>query len=161
MIKLLPKRAIYIIVIVAMLFFVGFYAKAYAQINGGTTSAPVVTLKLWSDSSEQEQYAFLAGFVSMIELEKEWQGQKSILALEQSMVGSWAKGMDGMTLKTIRNSVNKYVAKNPNEMDKLVLEVLWRDLVQPKLRNAISPAEKETPNRVRDVMETQKQEKNL
>ena len=161
MIKALPKHMGYAIGILAFSVVIALSGNALAATDGKAGTAPAVTLKLWSESSEQEQYSFLAGFASMVELEKEWQGQNGMLPLSQSMIGSWAMGMDGMTIKSLRNAVNSYAANNPNEKDKLVLEVLWLDLVQPKIKATATATEKDTPKRVRKVMKTQKQEKNL
>ena len=161
MIKVSPKNMRYTIGVLALFAALALPGNVHAANDGKTGGAPIITLKLWSDSSEQEQYAFLAGFVSLLELEKEWQGQKGILPLKQSMVGSWGMGMDGMSLKAIRGIVNNYIANNPNEKDKLVLEVLWRECVQPKIKEAAPAAEKDTPKRVRRAIESQKQEKTL
>ena len=110
---------------------------AAAAQTGPKLSAPAVTLKVWQDSSEQEQIAFLAGFISMLELEKEWQGQKAILPLHQSLAGSWATGLAGHKLQDIHKTVNTYIAANPGKMDKMVVEVMWYELVQPKIKESI------------------------
>ena len=113
---------------------------AAAAQTGPKLSAPAVSLKVWQDSSEQEQIAFLAGFVSMLELEKEWQGQKAILPLSQSLAGSWATGLEGHNLQDIHSVVSKYITANPDKMDTMVVEIMWYELVQPKIKESI-PAE--------------------
>ena len=118
--------------------------------------APVVTLRGWSASSEQEQYAFLAGVVSIFELEKEWQGQRGLLPLNQSMIASWGMGMDGMRITNIRDALNNYIINNPSHGDRLVLEVMWREFVQPKLQETTSVGGVDnTRQRVRKVMRSQ------
>ncbi len=161
MIKSLPKGMAYAVVSCALFVALAFAGKAYAQNRDQMGSAPVVTLQIWNASSEQEQYAFLAGVVSMFELEKEWQGQRGLLPLKQSMIGSWGMGMDGMNLRNIRNAVSDYSANNPNAGDKLVLEVLWSEFVQPKLKRTIPDVGVDDPQRVRRTMETQKEQKSL
>ena len=135
------------------------YAQAETKEQVG--AAPVVTLKVWNASSELEQNSFLAGFVSLVELEKEWQAQKGILPLSQSMVGSWANAMDGMSINSLRSTVNRYAENNPRQAGKLVLEVLWVTLVQPKIQATSPTAAKETPKRIRKIMKSQATEKNL
>ena len=156
MIRTLPKLIGYTVAMCMILLIFAFAGKVYAKNSEKPSTAPVVTLQIWQASSMQEQYAFLAGFVSMFELEKEWQGQKGILPLQQSMIGSWGMGMNGMSLKSIRNAVNAYCANNPNEVDRLVLDVLWHEFVQPKLE-AASAAGANAEQRVRKAMKNKKQ----
>ena len=158
MIKENPKLIGYTVVACALLLALTFAGKVNAKNSEQLGSAPVVTLNTWNASSEQEQYAFLAGVVSMFELEKEWQGQRGLLPLNQSMIGSWGMGMDGMTIKSIRNTVNTYSVNNPDAGDKLVLEVLWSECVQPKLRKATPATGVDNPQRVRKTMESQKEQ---
>ena len=124
-------------------------------------SAPVITLKMWDSSSELEQYAFLAGIVSIFELEKEWQGQKGILPLRQSMIGSWCTGLDGMSLKQLRSAVSSYSMNNPRMQDRLVLDVLWSELVQPKLKATMSGSGSDTSMRLEQTMGSHKKQKTL
>ena len=136
-----------------------FPGKSHAEGNETQGSAPVVTLKMWDSSSELEQYAFLAGVVSMFELEKEWQGQKGILPLRQSMIGSWCTGLDGMSLKQLRNAVNSYSMNNPRKQDRLVLDVLWSELVQPKLKATMPGSGSDTSIRLEQTMGSTKKQK--
>lgn len=129
-----------------------FPSKAHAESNERQVSAPVVTLKMWDSSSVLEQNAFLAGLVSMFELEKEWQGQKGILPLRQSMIGGWCSGLDGMSLMQLRSVVNSYSMNNPREQDRLVLDVLWSELVQPKLKATMAGSGSDTSRRLEQTM---------
>lgn len=136
-----------------------FPGKTHAESTEKQGSAPVVTLKMWDSSSSLEQYAFLAGIVSMLELEKEWQGQKGILPLRQSMIGRWCAGLDGMSLKQIHNAVNSYSMNNPLKQDRLVLDVLWSELVQPKLKASMPGSGSDTSIRLEQTMGSSKKQK--
>lgn len=136
-----------------------FPGNAHAANTEKQGSAPVITLKMWDSSSELEQYAFLAGIVSVFELEKEWQGQKGILPLRQSMVGSWCTGLDGMSLTQIRSAVNSYSMNNPSKQDRLVLDVLWSELVQPKLKVSMPGSGSDTSTRLEQTMGSHKKQK--
>lgn len=156
MTRVLQKTMDYATVTCIFLLIFAFSHKAHAKNSEKPGSAPVVTMQIWNASSEQEQYSFLAGVVSMFELEKEWQGQRGLLPLNQSMIGSWGMGMDGMSIKNIRNTVNAYSINHPNEGDRLVLEVLWREFVQPKLQGTSPDGGIDTQQRVRKTMKSQK-----
>lgn len=160
MTNIVPKKMSYYLGILTFSVAIGLSGHALAETDVKAATAPVVTLKDWSESSEQEQNSFLVGLVSIVELEKEWQGQKGLLPLSQSMIGTWAQGMDGMSINSLRGNVNRYISNNPGEKDKLVLEVLWVNLVQPRIESTSPAAAKDTPKRIRKVMKSQKQ-KNL
>lgn len=102
--------------------------------------APLVTMKHWRDSTSGERYSFLIGFITMLELEKEWQGRDDgdILPFDKSLVASWVSGFAHRPLFEIYNELNKHLADNPAELERPVAEVMWFIFVQPRL-NA-SPA---------------------
>ncbi|SHN61589.1 hypothetical protein [Desulfovibrio litoralis] len=132
--------------LVAMPFALGLNKVASANTNNAgieTVTAPQVTLKMWQDSTQNERYAFLLGFVSMLELEKEWQGKKPV-PFRQSLIGTWSKALDGVTVKQMYETVENHIKTNPGDINVTVLQVLWYDMVQPKV-NDILAAEKTKP----------------
>ena len=161
-IKMIKVTSWFMFCVAAMIVIMVIWAfpgKTHAASNERQGSAPVVTLKMWDSSSELEQNAFLAGVVSMFELEKEWQGQKGILPLRQSMIGGWCSGLDGMSLKQLRSAVNSYSMNNPREQDRLVLDVLWSELVQPKLKATMPGSGSDTSMRLEQTMGSTKKQK--
>ena len=108
---------------------------------------PILRLEHWQRSTTEEKMAFLLGFASMLELEKEWQYTPS-LPLSQSTVGSWVRGLDGVTLGDMCRALDTYAARNPDKLDRSVLETLGIIYVKPKL----TPAERtEAAERVRII----------
>lgn len=96
---------------------------------------PLVTMKHWRDSTSGERYSFLIGFVTMLELEKEWQGRDDgeILPFDKSLVASWVAGFAHRPLFEIYNELNKHLADHPGELERQVAEVMWFIFVQPRL----------------------------
>lgn len=101
-------------------------------------SVPVVTLEHWRDSTPNERYAFLIGFVTMLEMEKEWQGDKP-LTIGYSITASWVRGLAGKTLGDLSKALDDYIAQHPDDTESSVIGVLGRIYVSP----ALTPAEKE------------------
>jgi hypothetical protein len=64
-----------VVTMIVIMVIWAFPVNAHAQGTEQNGSAPVVTLKMWDSSSSLEQYAFLAGIVSM-------EGIRSFLAQE-------------------------------------------------------------------------------
>ncbi len=109
----------------------GFAASSIAT-GQVETSYPSFTMNHWKHSSKDEKMAFLFGFISALEMEKEWQGGK-FQPIGKSTVGSWVKGLSGMTLDQMRESLDSYIAQNPDKKDANVLEVLGVMYVRPKM----------------------------
>lgn len=106
---------------------------------------PLVTMRHWRDSTSGERYSFLIGFITMLELEKEWQGREDggILPFDKSLAASWVTGFAHRPLSEIYNGLNKHLADHPGELERPVAEVMWFIFVQPRL-NA-SPASEASP----------------
>lgn len=111
-------------------------AERFATVDA--VSCPSLLLKHWKASTRQEKLSFLFGFVSMLEMEKEWQGTPP-LSITSSITPSWVRGLDGKTLGELCDAVDRYVEQHPDKLDYSVLGVLGRLYVAPKL----TPAEKE------------------
>ncbi len=94
-----------------------------------------VTLESWRDSTDQTRYAFLIGFVTMMELEKNYQGRNgpAPLPLKQSLIGAWSVGLSDLTLKEIFDQTNDYIEKNPGQLKRLVVDYWWYTYAQPKI----------------------------
>ncbi|MDL2284777.1 hypothetical protein LJC19_06525 [Oxalobacter sp. OttesenSCG-928-P03] len=98
---------------------------------------PVVTLQHWKDGSKDARYGFLIGFTSAIEMEKQWQGKKP-LKLEQSLINTWVRGFDGVTLKNIYDNIESYIQANPDNMQLSLVEYLWYVYAQPQVNEKVS-----------------------
>ena len=101
------------------------------------TSYPSFTMDHWKHSGKDEKMAFLFGFLSALEMEKEWQAGKP-QPISKSTVSSWVRGLSGMTIDQMRESLDSYIEQNPDKKDANVIEVLGVMYVRPKL----TPAER-------------------
>lgn len=98
-------------------------------------SLPSLTLQNWQASAKSEKLSFLFGLATMVELEKEWQGDQP-LPISQSLNQSWVRGLDGVSLGTISAALDKYADEHPTLSQMSVLEALGRIYVRPKLNDA-------------------------
>ena len=106
-------------------------AKTAPQLQA--THAPVVQMRHWQASTREEKLAFLAGMVTMLELEKEWQrrdGRKP-LPFDKSLIPAWANGLNGQTLEAVMAALDAHAKTTPQDMNKPVVEVLWYLYAQP------------------------------
>lgn len=104
------------------------------ELGRQSDEVPLVTLEHWRDSTPGERYAFLIGFVTMLELEKEWQGRegRSLKPFEESLVGGWAEGLGHRPLAEIYNGLNGYLTTHPGDLSRPVAEVMWFLFVRPR-----------------------------
>lgn len=100
-----------------------------------TIRVPLVTLKHWKDSTPGERYSFLIGFVTMLELEKEWQGKggRELLPFDRSLISGWVRGFENRPLTEIYNGLNRYIADKPGDLDRPAAEVMWFLFAQPRM----------------------------
>ncbi len=123
--------------------------------QASVTAVPLVRLKHWRDSTEQERYGFLVGFITALDMEREWQGPNP-LPLQQSLTGNWVKGLANVTLKEMDGNINAYIATHPDDLERPVVEYLWFTYVQPKVTEKVTP---EQVNRVTKDLQKKKKGK--
>ncbi len=93
---------------------------------------PVVTGEHWTKSSEQVKKAYLIGLANAIQVEAAFEGNNPP-ADGQSLVPRLTKGMRGQTLDGVRGALDAYYAKNPDKMQRPVVETIWFEIVVPGL----------------------------
>ncbi len=112
-------------------------ALLLAMVSGGAQAEektfPVITGEHWMKASPEQKLAFVAGMATIIELEKEIQGANP-LPKEKSLISGWVKGMSKHTLKEIVAELDAFYAKQPGQVDKSVVEVMWFEVAAPNLK---------------------------
>ena len=97
----------------------------------------MVTLKRWQNANEDERYSFLVGFMSMLDIEHSWQGDEP-LPYKESLIDCWYQGLKGMTYKEVYAAIENYIATHPGDLELPLPQVIWFELVQPKVADKIN-----------------------
>jgi len=92
---------------------------------------PVITGENWQSATPEERLAFVAGLTTMIELEKEVQGDNPPPD-QRSLVPAWVKGLSRFKLKEIVAALDDIFARKPEMKARPVVEVLWYEVAFPK-----------------------------
>ncbi len=100
--------------------------------NAQAQEIPVVTGELWTQSSEQVKKAYLIGIANAVQVEAAYQGTTPPTDA-QSTVPRLVKGMKGQTLDGVRTGLDSYYAKNPDKLQRPVIETIWFEMVVPGL----------------------------
>ena len=108
--------------------FAAITCLSLALLAGGAGNALageefVVRGSHWTESSDDQKRAFLAGMVMMIEIEQEMQA-KSKATNVKSTVPALVDGLDDMTIVELKNAIDSHYAKN-NDLDTPVFHVIW------------------------------------
>ena len=96
---------------------------------------PVVNGELWTKSTEQVKKAYLVGVANVLQVETAYQAANKP-SDTQSLVPRAAKGLQGQTLDSVREGLDRWYAANPDKLQRTVLETLWFEMVVPGLNKA-------------------------
>lgn len=107
-------------------------AFAYAG-HAFAAETPLVTGEQWTKSSEEMKKAYLIGIVNLAQVELAYQGNNPV-ADAQSFLPRFAKGMQGQTLDSVREGLNRWYAANPGQVQRPVIETIWFELALPGLK---------------------------
>lgn len=92
---------------------------------------PLVTGEHWIKASNGEKLSYLLGMATIIELEKEYQGEKPI---PESLNYKLVKGLHDHSLQEIKQHLDTYYQQHPDKQQRPVVEVIWYELVSPDLK---------------------------
>lgn len=96
---------------------------------------PLVTGEHWTKSSAEMKKAYLVGIANIVLLELAYEGGNPA-SDAQSMLPRMVKGLKGQTLDSVRDTLDKWYAAHPDQMQRPVIETLWFEMVVPGLKKA-------------------------
>ena len=102
-----------------------------------TAAAPAAKVDLsfptgenWAPATEREKMAYLLGIRDMAAAEYQLTGPNP---KHRTLVEKLVESLDGMTLRQIMKTVDSYYKANPDKQKQTIFEVVWFQLVQPKI----------------------------
>jgi hypothetical protein len=101
----------------------------------GAAQVPVVTGEHWTRSTVDQKKAYLIGIANLIQVEIAYYAANPP-ADGQNFVPRFAKGLQGQTLDSVRDALDKWYANNPGQQQRAVIETIWFELVVPGLQKA-------------------------
>ena len=94
---------------------------------------PMVTGEHWTRSSEEMQKAYLVGIANLTQVESAYYVENPPTD-SQSFVPRLVKGMQGQTLDSVREGLNRWYAANPGKLQRPVIETIWFEMAVPGLQ---------------------------
>ena len=98
------------------------------------TDVPLVDGKLWQESTNNDKKSYLIGASNFISLEHAYQQKGGNPPTnKQSSVPDFFNGTEHVTLDHAIATIDDWYASHPSELNKPVLVVVWKTLVEPQL----------------------------
>lgn len=107
-------------------------ALAYAG-HAVAAEVPLVTGEQWTKSSEDVKKAYLVGIANLAQVEAAYAGSNPP-SDAQSFLPRLSKGMQGQTLDSVREGLNRWYAANPGRLQRPVIETIWFEMALPGLK---------------------------
>jgi hypothetical protein len=101
--------------------------------NVGAADIPMITGEHWTTSSEEMKKAYLVGIANVLQVETAYHAE-SPPTDTQSFVPRLVKGLQGQTLDSVREGLNRWYAENPDQLQRPVIETVWFEMAAPGLQ---------------------------
>ncbi len=101
--------------------------------HAGAAEIPVITGEHWTTSSEEMKKAYLIGIANLLQIETAYHAENPPTDA-QSIVPRLVKGLQGQTLDSVREGLNRWYAENPDQLQRPVIETVWFEMAVPGLQ---------------------------
>jgi hypothetical protein len=101
-----------------------------AAVQSAQKELPFPDGEKWPTATEREKLAYLLGIMNLALVEYQLHGPDPKY---RTTVPSLVKATDGMTLRQIMETVDAFYQSNPDLQRRPVIEVIWFELVEPKI----------------------------
>lgn len=100
--------------------------------GAGAVEVPLVDGALWVKSSDEVKRAYLVGLANVIQVETAYHADNP-LPDARSFSPRVARAMQGQTLDSVLETLDKWYAAHPENLQRPVVETIWFELVLPGL----------------------------
>ena len=95
---------------------------------------PFVDGDMWEASIREEKISYIVGLSNLLDAEYAFQKKSgNPPSDEQSFIRTLWENVDHLTLDECVDRIDRWYEDNPNDMDRVVLDVIWDDMVEPNL----------------------------
>ncbi len=99
---------------------------------------PVLTGTVWQKMTADEKIAFVWGMGHVVTVE--WQAVQMHPELKHDdLAAKLAEGLIGVSMNDIVQKIDGYYKDNPDDLNAPVMEVIWDEMVTPKIKTGDVP----------------------
>jgi len=99
----------------------------------GEDFVPLVDGTMWLETSTELKRAYLIGVSNLLNIEYAYQMEKGPPPDMQTTIQRFYEGVEDLSLDQTIQRIDDWYKKNPTEKNRVVLEVVWIDMVEPNL----------------------------
>ena len=111
--------------------------KPRPPLEGKMTDMPVLTGDVWQKMTADERVAFVWGIGHVVTIEQQTAERRPELKRE-GFADKMAEGLNGVSMNSIVQKVDEYYQANPDDLEAPVMEVIWDELVKPRIKTGIA-----------------------
>jgi hypothetical protein len=101
------------------------------------TEMPVLTGTVWRTMTADEKVAFVWGIGHVVTIERQ-AAQRCPGLTQPNFAAKLAEGLAGMSMNEIVQRIDRYYADHADDVETPAMEVIWVEMVQPKLKTGIA-----------------------
>ena len=105
----------------------------FAAGRGAADEVPLATGEHWTKSTAQIKKAYLVGIANLLQIERAYYGSDPPTDA-QSLVPRFVRGVEGQTLDSVRETLDKWYQAHPDQLARPIIETIWFEVVMPELR---------------------------
>jgi hypothetical protein len=125
------KKAIGVLFLIMGLFSTPFAALAQDDVD----PVPFVDGEMWAASSDEEKLSYVVGLSNLLDAEYAFQQKSGNPPTDQqSFIAKLWENIDDLTLDQFIDRVDNWYANNPDNLDTVIIDVVWVDMVEPNLK---------------------------
>jgi hypothetical protein len=117
--------------VTALIVAVGLFVLTAGGLFAAEPDMPEITGSVWMKSSHQEKLAFLVGASSVVAIEHHIDLKKA--DDPSKFTEGWVMAFKDKKWTEIVDKIDAYFAANPDKGDKLVMDVVWNELILPTM----------------------------
>ncbi|MEF3697778.1 hypothetical protein [Desulfolutivibrio sp.] len=115
----------------ALIVAVGLFVLTAGGLLAADPVMPEITGAVWMKSSQQEKLAFLVGASSVVAIEHHIDLKEA--DDPSKFTEGWVAAFKDKKWAEIVDKIDAYFAANPDKGDKLVMDVVWKELILPTM----------------------------
>ena len=122
-----------IAIVAASISLLLFCTAAWAE-QKGDPDLVIVTGVHWTTASRDEKVAYLFGIGNILEVEQAMQGKHPSKNIRNnSIVPVLIKGLSGLSTNKVREMLDQWYKKRPDQLKRSVIEVLYTEFALPNI----------------------------
>ena len=102
-----------------------------AQNVADNPDVAIATGEQWVNATDHGKAGYLLGIANMLDIEQALQGNNPP-ADEASLVPVMIRGLNGMTIRQIGETLDRWYADNPDQLTRPVIETIWFEIAKPR-----------------------------